>query len=260
MSMLRYLSDASWLRVPVADFRARFFVECFVEKLRMYTPHFYQARLMNVISAAKEVRGYVEEYRANDKNIAYLQSAMEELSECWDGDLVAQDILGNLIVLRAPLVKLVLTGDLSENALFRVSKLARSILCREESYSSALFASIEREVVGPVDLTQKERITSQIDRVTGLFVTHLLNEGYSPTYLFNRAELFTRENKYGGRNFSEQLTFVLNRLRNQQVQFDAYYGIHTTKPSLLLGIDDEPGLRFLPQIPASIQGADLEKF
>lgn len=260
MSMLKYLSDALWVRLPVADFRARFFVECFVEKLRMYTPHFYQARLMNVISAAKEVRGYVEEYRANDKNIAYLQSAMEELSECWDGDPVAQEILGDLIVLRAPLFKLALAGDLSENALLRVGKLARSILCREEAYASALFASVEREVVGAIDLTQKERITSQIDRVTGLFVTYLLNEGYSPTYLFNRSELFTRESKYAGRNFGEQLTFVLDRLRNQQVQFDAYYGIHTTKPSLLLGITDEPGLRFLPEIPASIHGADLEKF
>lgn len=260
MKMLRYFSDALWLRLPAADFRARFFVECFVEKLRMYTPHFYQARLMNVISAAKEVRSYVEEYRANDKNIAYLQSAVEELSECWDSDPVAQEILGDLIALRAPLAKLVLAAELSENTLLRISKLARSILCREDSYSSALFASVEREVVGSVDLTQKERITSQIDRVTGLFVTYLLNEGYSPTYLFNRSELFTRESKYGGRSFSEQLTFVLSRLRNQQIQFDAYYGIHTTKPSLLLGINDEPGLRFLSEIPASIQGADLEKF
>lgn len=260
MNGLRYLSDALWARLPVADFRARFFVECFVEKLRMHTPHFYQARLMNVISASKELRGYAEDYRANEKNIAYLQSAMEELSDCWDGDPVAQEILGDLLVLRAPLVKLVLAGDVSENVLLRVSQLARSILCREESYSAALIASIEREVVGPVDLTQKERITSQIDRVTGLFITYLLNEGYSPTYLYNRSELFTRENNYRGRNFAEQLTFVLDRLRNQQTQFDAYYGIHTTKPSLLLGIADEPGLNFLPQIPGTIQGADLEKF
>lgn len=258
--MLKYLSDALWLRLPVADFRARFFVECFVEKLRMYTPHFYQARLMNVISAAKEVRSYVEEYRANEKNVAYLQSAIEELSECWDGDPVAQEILGDLVALRAPLVKLVFAAELPQNTLLRVGKLARSILCREDSYSSALFASVEREVVGPVDLTQKERITSQIDRVTGLLVTYLLNEGYSPTYLFNRAELFTRENNYRGRDFSEQLTSVLSRLRNQQMQFDAYYGIHTMKPSLLLSITDEPGLRFLPEIPASIQDADLEKF
>jgi len=260
MSMLRYTSDALWARLPVADFRARFFVDCFVEKLRMYTPHFYQARLMNVISASKELRGYVEEYRATEKNIAYLQSAVEELSDCWDVDPVAQEILGDLVVLRTPLAKIVLAGDVSENALLRLGQLARSVLRREESYSSALVASIEREVVGPVDLTQKERITSQIDRITGLFVTYLLNEGYSPTYLFNRSALFTRENNYRGRNFKEQLTFVLDRLKNQQTQFDTYYGIHTTKPSLLLGINDEPGLLFLPEIPASIQGADLEKF
>lgn len=260
MSMLKYLPDAIWARLPVADFRARFFVECFVEKLRMHTPHFYQARLMNVISASQELRGYVEDCRANEKNIAYLQSAMEELSDCWDADPVAQELLGDLVVLRAPLVKLVLSGDVSENVLLRVSQLARSILCREDSYSSALVASIEREVVGSVDLTQKERITSQIDRVTGVLITYLLNKGYSPTYLFNRSELFTRENKYRGRTFAEQLTLVLDRLRHQQTQFDAYFGIHTTKPSLLLGITDEPGLKFLPDIPGSIQGADREKF
>ncbi|WP_152965185.1 HEPN domain-containing protein [Comamonas testosteroni] len=258
--MFKYLSDAVWERLPVTDFRARFFVECFIEKLRMHTPHFYQARLMNVISASKELRGHVENYRSNEKNIAYLQSAMEELSDCWDGDPIAQEILGDLIVLRAPLLKVVLAGDVSENILLRVSQLARAILCREETYTSALIASVEREVVGPVDLTQKERITSQIDRITGLLITHLLNEGYSPTYLYNRSELFTRENKYRGRTFSEQLAFVLDRLKHQQTQFDAYYGIHTTKPSLLLGITDEPGLNFLPEIPDSIQGAEREKF
>lgn len=260
MRMFKYLPDARWARLPVADFRARFFVECFVEKLRMHTPHFYQARLMNVISASRELRGYVEDYRANAKSIAYLQTAMEELSDCWDADPVAQEILGDLIVLRAPLLKVVLAGDVSENILFRVNQLARSILCREESYTSALIASIEREVVGSVDLTQKERITSQIDRITGLLVTHFLNKGYSPTYLFNRSVLFTRDNKYRGRNFAEQLTFVLDRLKHQQKQFDAYYGIHTTKPSLLLGISDEPGLKFLPEIPEAIHGAEREKF
>ena len=79
--MFKYLSDAVWERLPVTDFRARFFVECFIEKLRMHTPHFYQARLMNVISASKELRGHVENYRSTEKNIADLQSAMEELSD-----------------------------------------------------------------------------------------------------------------------------------------------------------------------------------
>jgi hypothetical protein len=94
MTKLRYQSDALWARLPLADFRPRFFVESYIEKLRMFTPHFYQSRLLNIFSACSEMMEHIEAYQANDKNSGYVASSMEEIIECWDSDPVAQEILG----------------------------------------------------------------------------------------------------------------------------------------------------------------------
>lgn len=94
--MLRYIADESWGSLPLTDFRARFFIETYCEKLRIYTPHFYQARLMNIFSACQEMMTYIEEQYASDRNFAYITSSMEEIEHCWERDPVAQELLADV--------------------------------------------------------------------------------------------------------------------------------------------------------------------
>jgi hypothetical protein len=260
MANLRYEHDAMWAKLPLNDFRPRFFVESYVEKLRIQTPHFYQARLLNIFSACSEMIAYIEAYQLNTKNGAYVVSSMEEIIDCWDSDPVAQEIMGEFSLLGSTLAKKAKSGELDQNTQTRILVLCRGILCRQEEYLTSLIAQLEHSIVGPVDVSQKDRITSLIDRLTGLYTTHLLNQGYSPTYLYNRSAMFLRENNYGGRNFADQFRQVTDRLRNQQSPFEVYYGFHTVRPSTLLAIQDEQDLQFLSEIPAEITAENLEKF
>jgi hypothetical protein len=184
---------------------------------------------------------------------------MEEITDCWDADPVAQQLLGDLTVLRLTLLKTVKSSELGANTLFRLKGFCRAVLTRSEEYSALLLSTLEDVVIGTADLNQKERITSQIDRLTGLYTTHLLNLGYSPTYLFNRADMFFRINNYGGRTFQQQFRTITGRLQSQRLAFDVYYGIHTSEPELLLAITDELGVEFLTDLPAQVQAIDREK-
>lgn len=260
MSKFKYLSENVWASIPIADFRPRFFVECYVEKLRMHTPHFYQSRLLNIFSACDEIIEHIDVFQENDKNSGYVVSSFEEISECWEADPIAQEIFSELVILRSELLRKVKAGELDLSVQSRLKMLCRAVLCRREQYLSKLLEQLEYSIVGVTDLSQKDRISSSINQLTGLYTTFLLNQGYSPTYLYNRSELFFREKNYAGRTFPEQFQMVTSRLRNQQTPFDVYYGFHTTKPSLLLSVSDEPDLQFLGNIPPEITGSNLEKF
>lgn len=203
---------------------------------------------------------HIEAYQINEKNGGYVASSMEEITNCWDSDPVAQEILGDFSVLRLDLSKKVKANEFAHNALTRLKSFCRAILYRQEAYLTTLLAQLDNAVLGAADLTQKDRITSLIDRLTGLYTTYLLNQGYSPTYLYNRSEMFLRENNYGGRIFADQFHMITDRLRNKQSQFEVYYGFHTPKPNLLLSVTDEPDLQFLRTIPAEITAENLKKF
>lgn len=172
--MLRYLSDETWEKLPSIDFRGRFFVEAYSEKLRMQTPHFHQARLMNLFSACAEMLLYIQEYQDNEKNAAYVIASMKEILLCWDTDTVAQELFSEFAGLRPGLEKGIKSGDLGQMTLNRLRVFCRAILSRKTAYAQALLIALEDSVIGPVDISQKDRITSQIDRLTGLYTTHLL--------------------------------------------------------------------------------------
>lgn len=90
---MKYLRDQIWSRIPIDDFRSRFFVETYIEKLSVYTPHFSQSRLMNLFSSCSELLVYIEEYSNNEKNAGYLFSALDEIDSCFSTDVIAQEIL-----------------------------------------------------------------------------------------------------------------------------------------------------------------------
>lgn len=259
MSKLRYQSEALWARLPMADFRPRFFVESYIEKLRLYTPHFYQSRLMNIFSACSEMLEHIEAYQSNEKNGGYVISTMEEIIECWDSDIVAQEVVGELVLLRSDFSKKVRSGEIDSYTQTRTLALCRAIISRKEVYLTALIERLENAILEPIDLAHKDRVASLIDELTGLYTTYLLNHGYSPTYLYNRAELLSRENNYNGRNFAAQFKLFNERLRNQRSVFEVYYGLYAAHPQNLLSINDEADLKFFDRAPAEINEANLRK-
>lgn len=261
MEKLKYFSDAIWSRLRLSDFRPRFFVECYTEKLRLHTPHFYQSRLLNIFSACSEMLEHIEAYRENEKNGGYVMSSMEEIVDCWESDPVAQEVFGEYAILKIELAKKIKNNDFDAHTQTQLRVLCRAIISRREPYVTTLIAQLEDSIVGAAEISQRDRLTSRIDRLTGLYITHLLNQGYSPTYLYNRVEMFVRESNYaGGRDFLSQFRMVTDRLRNHQSVFEVYYALHANKPSIFLSVDDDSDFQFLAAIPEEIVGPNLEKF
>jgi hypothetical protein len=256
---MKYLTDEIWGKLPINDFRPRFFVETFIEKLSIKTPHFYQSRLMNVFSSCTEVLVYIDEYQTNDKNGGYIISSLAEISSCLSADPVAKDLYAYMDNPRTQLFKKISGGDFNPSQLNRLSVLCRAILSREDEYSNLLLKALAKSISGQANLEQKERILSDIYVLTGLYVTHLLNKGYSPTYLFNRSEFFTRINNYSGRSFQEQFNFVTERLRNYTTTYDVYFSLHVDGFTHLFLINDDPDFEFYEDFPGCIKEENLGK-
>ena len=155
MKNLRYFSDEYWATLPVADFRARFFVECYIEKLRAFTPHFYQARLMNIFSACSEMLGYVDELISSEKNLAYLVSSMKEVEACWVSDVIAQEVLVDLNRFQDVISRAVKSGNIENIGVHRLKAFCRAVISRGELYELALTDALVEAVVGSSDTTQK---------------------------------------------------------------------------------------------------------
>ena len=255
---LTYIRANIWAQLPLPDYRARFFIESYIERLRLHTPHFYQSRLMNVFSSSLELLNYIHEYSQNNKNERYLVSTLAELEEVWNADCIASELLQDLVGLRnrsfAAARKCFDVSTLKE-----LRALARALLSRKDDYAQRLVASLEDAIVSPADLTRKDRLLRRISELTGHYVTLLLNSGYSPTYLFNRAQQFTRPNKYGARTFAEQFRLVTERLLGQSIVFEVTFAIGTTQQSRLLAASGESGIQFSEDRPPQLSNLDYEK-
>ena len=257
MKYLRYYSDEHWDSLPTEDFRSRFFVECFIEKLRAFTPHFYQARLMNIFSACTEMLSYVDELINNEKNLAYLVSSMKEVEMCWANDIIAQDVLVDLNRFQDVISRAVKSKNIDSIGIHRLKAFSRAVISRSDQYELALNEALADAVTGVSDLNQKERITDSINKLSGLYVTQLLNQGFSPTYLFNRHEMFTRIKKYGGRPFSAQFLLVCERLRSHTNDFSCHFTIYTNRERTLLTTTAKADIIFYKMDHPSLAGIDL---
>ncbi len=246
---MKVLSEEMWRRLPFLDFRARFFVEVFIEKLSMYTPHFYQSRLMNIIGSCREALNYIDEFNANEKNRSYILNSLDEIESCWQSDPISKEVFKFAAESKDNLFKTIRGGDFGVMQINRLSLVCRSVISRENEYVLLLVQSLRSAICSPQDLTRKDRITEEIHALTGLYTTHLLNKGYSPTYLYHRAEMFTRASNYAGKTFEQQLQSITDRLQNNAVLFHVYYAIHTNRRDMFLRIDDDPGLAFQEALP-----------
>lgn len=259
MRYTQYLPDEYWKKLPVLDFRARFFLETYVEKLSIYTPHFAQARLMNVFSSCEEALNYIDEYKRNEKNGGYILTALDEISSCLGGDEVAASIFKHLDEPRQNLFKKLRNKEFTASNLTQFSVICKAITSSKDSYATKLKAELKSALFSGANLTSKERTANRIYYLTSAYITFLLNMGYSPTYLFNRAEQFTRTNKYQGRSFEQQFDYIFDRLQNSSTAFEVYYSINISGPESISESNHQTGVEFLAELPAIIPGIHRQK-
>lgn len=255
MRFLKYISLDVWAKIYGQDYRSRFFVEVYIEKLRMYTPPFHQTRLMNVFSACEEMLVYLDEVALNEKNGSYVESALKELNNCLVFDPVASD----LFIEHKVFVKELMSSPLNGYQLKKIGVICRSILGRIDAYRDKLRAALMAEMVQEASEAAALRIIQQIEKLTGLYITDLLNQGYSPTYLYHRSDAFRHLKSYGDKSFQEQLKAVGDRLSGASIEFHVHYGISTNKNSALHAAPKAPCLEFISQLPQRIKPENLEK-
>lgn len=226
---MHIIKDTHWAKLPFSDFRGRFFVETCYELLHTETPPFHQSRLMNVISSTKEVLITIKDYRYDEKNVHNLRNSTEELKLCLHADTIAQKIYRKEIENLENVFKHINPEDkIHYDVLRRLELLCKNILAGESSYFESLTENLKEIITDSgIDLSQKHRITKTIYHLTGLYISYLLSNNYSPKYLYNRTEYFTRQNNYKNRNFEEQFDHVLSILNSRIDTYTVCFAFHT---------------------------------
>ena len=82
-----------------------------------------------------------------------------------------------------------------------------------------------------------------------MYVTYLLNSGYSPTYLYNKTQLLTRKSNYSGRNFKDQLKYFFGSLDCKLRDFNVFFGVKTNKKKTLKEYKSNKNVQLLTTIP-----------
>lgn len=258
-SLLANHVNFQWDKLPFSDFRPRFFIECYSEKLLLFTPHFYQTRLMNTFSACAELATYLNEQSISEKNSAYIISAADEILSCWSNDPVAEELLSEINDVKQTL-KALKADNLNQSQLTRLSIFCRAVASRRAKYAPMLHKALQDAIFGNAIMEQRERITSQIDNLTGLFITHLIYLGYSPTYLFHKAKLLGKLHCYGTRTAAAQFEHILGKLAtNSSKNHVVYFGIQNRMSNQVTSDIVNFDVEILETIPDFIRAEKREK-
>lgn len=253
MENLRSVPIDVWNRIEGHDYRSKFFVDCYIEKLRMQTPPFHQARLMNVFSACEEMLRYLQEYADNDKNGAYVESALDEIKRCFLADSVAAELFKD----HHQFIRDVSGNTFSTTICQKLAVICKSILNTLSDYRQTLKTELRETVVQEGVTGAELRTIQKIDSLTGLYITDLLNRGYSPTYLFNRSDYLAYASHYGGKNFKDQFDSVVAKLTAEDLEFQVYYAISATKRKSLP--EAHSSLSFVTALPALTSRENKDK-
>lgn len=258
-----YLTEENWNNLPFPDYRARFFVEVWWAYLSKHTPHFYQARLMNPYSLLREVRDLISDYIYDTKNISLLRSSCEELQSAIKEDGVFLELVEYEANLLSDLLNSVIKQETNsppkEVLLRKLAQLAGRIVTSEERYISTLLDNLYKaltEELGNDEGNGKRRRLESIYSLTVL--SGLLNAGFSQTYLYNRAELFTYNTRYKGRSFYEQLQMLFDRLKRPIAEYEVLQAFSISKGIELIG--DVGGVSVTKNVPNVLDESDVDKF
>ena len=230
---MKFFEEKFWDKLSLPDWRSRFFIESFSEALSIYTPHFYQARLMCITNLAEEVMETIEEYERSDKGKGYLASSLVELKQSFENDEIAKVVFGDIKPIFDSCAKNFTTEKFQKSLIYKLSIICKLIVSENEVYFETLISALKDSLLDRRDITHKDRLTKEINSITRTYVSYLLSIGYSPTFLYNKMEMFTRANNYGGRTFNQQFEVFINSLDCKKRSFNVFFAIKTNKKSTL---------------------------
>ncbi|ENX02519.1 hypothetical protein F899_01046 [Acinetobacter sp. CIP 101934] len=96
-----------------------------------------------------------------------------------------------------------------------------------ESYEISIIEKLKDIIFGEHDLTQPKRIYDKIDIYTGMYISLLIDKGFSYTYLYHRLEYLTKISNYKkGLKFEEQFDVVFNKLSFEKLEYDVYFRVN----------------------------------
>ena len=229
---MRYLSNTRWdsLPIPKNDYRPRFFIELYQEILNANTPSSYQSRTMNLFSYAEEISNLIENYHNTAKNKSYISKSLEEFRNFIQTDNIAKLVFEKEIHIL--LTKFNICENLQDNQINELNLLIRIFFLdidKKQSYWQKMLNELIDSVCGDADLTRIKLNLDRINAITRLFVSYLLNSGFTNTFLFNRAEMLVQLNNYKFDNFESQFTKILHELDVSNKRFMVHFLISSVE-------------------------------
>lgn len=220
---MSFISEKQWKYLNFQDFRVRFFIEVWRTLLHTRTPNFYKSRLMSPFSCLKEVRDLISGQLRGELPRPFLGKACEEAKYvvCNDGHIKNINLMESILIGKYLDEFSENYSNLSEEQLNRTKKLIEIIVSYENFYLENVLWDLKKSVLEyQEDANVKpRRYLDLIFNLSGKAVTQLLESGFSATYLFNRADLFTRLNNYNGRTTSEQFDYFVSRLLRDNINY-----------------------------------------
>lgn len=223
---MKYLKDTRWklLPIPETDYRPRFFVELYQELLDVNSLSTYQARTMNIFTYAQELLELINHYKKTGKNKKYITTSLIELMSYLNKDSIARLVFKNqveIIELKFKDIKQK-NNELKFNKIKELELILRLFI--DDSKKNEYWNKLTSELIclicdRSIKLEQIRRNLDNIEIHTKLFITYLLNNGFTNQYLFNRKDYFTNLNNYKGNNFEEQLNKIIGSLNFSEKKF-----------------------------------------
>lgn len=220
---MKYLKDTRWesLPIPKKDYRPRFFVELYQELLDVNSLSTYQARIMNIFTYAQELLELINHYKKTGKNKKYIATSLIELMSYLNKDSIARLVFKNQVEIIELKFKNT-NNDLKFDEIKELELILKLFI--DDSKRNEYWDKLTSELIclicdRSINLEQIERNLNNIETHTKLFITYLLNSGFTNQYLFNRKDYFTNLNNYNGNNFEEQLNKIIGSLNFSEKKF-----------------------------------------
>lgn len=257
---MKVFAENTWNDLPFSDYRGRFFIETFWELLSNETPHFYHSRLMNTISCTEELIESINLYEESEKYIANLQNSVRELKSALNSDSVTQNFYQIEVALLNRLLDELLHNNISKTSIDKAYSCCKVILNKKSGYFSAIEEELRQALIGEVDLDKTDRNLKRLHSITSIYVSNMLSRGYSPTYLYNRMDYFTRTNNYGQRNFLEQFNSMISKVNGRKRNYKVYFALHSNKKTTLLTNEHLHKVEFAENVPQPLADKAAEVF
>lgn len=217
---------------------------------------------MNSYSVLHEISDLICDFSADSKNIHWLKSTCEEALDIILADSEFLEFHKSKGVLLCEMLKGVKNDKESTPSEEKINKLSQLVSVFKRSEQDFICNLLDRLLLSLTDEIDiegqgKERKLSQIYSLTSEAISCLLSVGYSPTYLYNRAELLTYPARYKGRSLHDQLTFFIERLKKPDAKYTA---IQPVTFNSMYQIPDSIGdVKVLVESPTKLDEGELTK-